>query len=132
MSYEDMLYLPHHQSTKRKHMSLHDRAAQFAPFAALNGYEDAIEETGRLTEEEMILDETAVAQINEQLQYLSAHVGEHITVSVTYFKPDERKSGGTYLTDIGVVKRVDETNHFLIMDNGVAISMEQIREIEIA
>ena len=80
----------------------------------------------------MILDETAVAQINEQLQYLSAHVGEHITVSVTYFKPDERKSGGTYLTDIGVVKRVDETNHFLIMDNGVAISMEQIREIEIA
>ena len=132
MSYEDMLYLPHHQSTKRKHMSLHDRAAQFAPFAALNGYEDAIEETGRLTEEEMILDETAVAKINEQLQYLSAHVGEHITVSVTYFKPDERKSGGTYLTDIGVVKRVDETNHFLIMDNGVAISMEQIREIEIA
>ena len=132
MSYEDMLYLPHHQSTKRKHMSLHDRAAQFAPFAALNGYEDAIEETGRLTEEEMILDETAVAQINEQLQYLSAHVGEHITVSVTYFRPDERKSGGTYLTDIGVVKRVDETNHFLIMDNGVAISMEQIREIEIA
>ena len=132
MSYEDMLYLPHHQSTKRKHMSLHDRAAQFAPFAALNGYEDAIEETGRLTEEEMILDETAVAQINEQLQYLSAHVGEHITVSVTYFKPDERKSGGTYRTDIGVVKRVDETNHFLIMDNGVAISMEQIREIEIA
>ncbi|MGN0415865.1 MAG: hypothetical protein ACI4FX_10290 [Agathobacter sp.] len=132
MSYEDMLYLPHHQSTKRKHMSLHDRAAQFAPFAALNGYEDAIEETGRLTEEEMILDETAVAQINEQLQYLSAHVGEHITVSVTYFKPDERKSGGAYLTDIGVVKRVDETNHFLIMDNGVAISMEQIREIEIA
>lgn len=132
MSYEDMLYLPHHQSTKRKHMSLHDRAAQFAPFAALNGYEDAIEETGRLTEEEMILDVTAVAQINEQLQYLSAHVGEHITVSVTYFKPDERKSGGTYLTDIGVVKRVDETNHFLIMDNGVAISMEQIREIEIA
>ena len=74
MSYEDMLYLPHHQSTKRKHMSLHDRAAQFAPFAALNGYEDAIEETGRLTEEEMILDETAVAQINEQLQYLSAHI----------------------------------------------------------
>lgn len=131
MSYEDILYLPHHQSTKRKHMSLHDRAAQFAPFAALNGYEDAIEETGRLTDEEIILDETAVARINEQLQYIAAHPHERMTVAVTYFRPDERKSGGAYLTDVGVVKKINQSSHSLMMESGVTIAMGQIREIEI-
>ena len=131
MSYEDMLYLPHHQSAKRNHMSLHDRAAQFAPFSALDGYEEAIGETGRLTEEEILLDETAVVRINEQLQYLKSHLKERMTVSVTYFRPDERKKGGAYLTDIGVVKKVDEAGHCLIMESGVTIEMEKIRELEI-
>lgn len=131
MSYEDILYLPHHQSPKREHMSLRDRAAQFAPFAALTGYEDAIEETGRLTDEEILLDETAVDRINEQLQYLAAHMDEGIRVSVTYFRPDDRKSGGAYLTDIGVVKKFDHTGHVLVMESGVTIAMGQIRELEI-
>lgn len=131
MSYEDILYLPHHQSTRRKHMSLHDRAAQFAPFSALNGYEDAIKETGRLTEEEILLDETTVDRINEQLQYIAAHIQERMTVSVTYFRPDDRKSGGAYLTDIGVVKKIDHTGHVLVMESGATIPMEQIRDIEI-
>lgn len=131
MSYEDILYLPHHRSTKRKQMSLHDRAAQFAPFSALSGYEDAIEETGRLTDEEILLDETTVARLNEQLQYIAAHMGEHISVAVTYFRPDERKSGGTYLTDIGVVKKIDPDSQFLIMESGVSIAMSRIREIEL-
>ncbi|MCI7321918.1 MAG: hypothetical protein MR508_01220 [Lachnospiraceae bacterium] len=131
MSYEDILYLPHHQSPKREHMSLRDRAAQFAPFSALNGYEDAIKETGRLTDEEILLDETAVDRINEQLQYLAAHMDEGIRVSVTYFRPDDRKSGGAYLTDIGVVKKFDHTGHVLVMESGVTIAMGQIRELEI-
>ncbi len=131
MSYEDILYLPHHQSPKREHMSLRDRAAQFAPFAALTGYEDAIEETGRLTDEEILLDETAVDRINEQLQYLAAHMDEGIRVSVTYFRPDDRKSGGTYLTDIGVIKKIDQDRQTLLMESGVTIAMGQIRELEI-
>lgn len=131
MSYEDILYLPHHQSPKREHMSLRDRAAQFAPFAALTGYEDAIEETGRLTEEEILLDETAVDRINEQLQYLAAHMDEGIRVSVTYFRPDDRKSGGAYLTDIGVIKKIDQDRQTLLMESGVTIAMGQIRELEI-
>ena len=130
MSNEDILYLPHHQSPKRKHMSLHDRAAQFAPFSALSGYEDAIEETGRLTEEEILLDETAVERINEQLQYIAAHIQERMTVSVTYFRPDDRKSGGAYLTDIGVVKKIDQAGHALIMESGITIPMGQIRELQ--
>lgn len=131
MSYEDILYLPHHQSPKREHMSLRDRAAQFAPFAALTGYEDAIEETGRLTDEEILLDETAVDRINEQLQYLAAHMDEGIRVSVTYFRPDDRKSGGAYLTDIGVIKKIDQDRQTLLMESGVTIAMGQIRELEI-
>ncbi len=131
MSYEDILYLPHHQSPKREHMSLRDRAAQFAPFAALTGYEDAIEETGRLTDEEILLDETAVDRINEQLQYLAAHMDEGIRVSVTYFRPDDRKSKGAYLTDIGVIKKIDQDRQTLLMESGVTIAMGQIRELEI-
>lgn len=128
--YDDMINLPHHQSESRNHMSLHDRAAQFSPFAALSGYEDAIEETGRITEERIILDETAEVKINEQLAYIASHLGERITVSVTYFKPDHRKSGGSYLTDIGVVRKIDEVNHLLVMESGMKISMEQIIEID--
>ena len=95
--YEDIINRPHHVSKARPQMSELERAAQFAPFAALTGYEDAIEETGRLTDEEILLDETAVDRINEQLQYLAAHMDEGIRVSVTYFRPDDRKSGGAYL-----------------------------------
>ena len=129
--YDDILQLPHHQSKTREHMSLHDRAAQFAPFSALNGYEDAIEETGRLTEERIMLDSSQIEEINEKLHFLMVHLEEHLTVSVTYFQPDDRKSGGAYLTDIGVIRKIDETGHFLVMDSGSKILMERITAIQI-
>lgn len=128
--YDDIVNLPHHQSKTRRHMSLHDRAAQFAPFAALNGYEDAIEEAGRITDERITLDETSVEKINEKLMYIASHLKERITVSVTYFKPDSKKSGGAYLTDIGVIKKIDKVNHVLMMESGMKIFMEQIIDIE--
>ena len=128
--YDDIINLPHHQSRERAHMSLHDRAAQFAPFAALTGHEEAIEETARLTDEKITLDETAIEKINEKLNEIANHLPEKKTVSITYFKPDKRKSGGAYLTDIGTVKKIDEVEKVVIMDSGMKISMEQIIEIE--
>ena len=122
--YDDLLDLPHHQSTEREHMSLHDRAAQFSPFAALTGYDAAIEETQRLTEEEI-----AVARINEQLSEIAQHLSERWQVTITYFQPDARKSGGAYLTDTGTVKKIDEVEHVVRMDSGIGISMERIVSI---
>lgn len=129
--YDDIINLPHYQSKERQHMSLHDRAAQFAPFAALTGHEEAIEETARLTEEKMILDDTAVERINERLFEISQHLSEKWNVAITYFKPDAHKKGGAYLTDTGTVKKIDTTENMVIMDSGIRISMEEIIEIDI-
>ena len=129
--YDDIIQLPHHQSTKRAHMSLHDRAAQFAPFAALTGHDAAIEETARLTEDEITLDDNAIADINEKLYEISQHLSERWRVSITYFRPDERKKGGKYLTDVGTIQKIKESEQLILMDSGVQIKMEQIIKIEV-
>ena len=129
--YDDIIQLPHHQSTKRAHMSLHDRAAQFAPFAALTGHEAAIEETARLTENEIMLDETAIADVNDKLSEISQHLAEQWRVSITYFKPDRKKQGGAYLTDVGVIRKINEIEQLIIMDSGMRIKMEQIIKVEV-
>lgn len=129
--YDDIMYLPHHQSTTRAQMSLHDRAAQFAPFAALTGHEAAIEETARLTEDEITLDDTALADINDRLYEISQHLSEQWKVSVTYFRPDTKKQGGAYLTDVGTIRKINEIEQFIIMDSGICIKMEQIIKIEV-
>lgn len=129
--YDDIIQLQHHQSTKRAHMSLHDRAAQFAPFAALTGHEAAIEETARLTENEIMLDETAIADVNDKLYEISQHLAEQWRVSITYFKPDRKKQGGAYLTDVGVIRKINETEQFILMDSGMRIKMEQIIKVEV-
>lgn len=128
--YDDIINLPHHQSTERAHMSLHDRAAQFAPFAALTGHEEAIEETARVTDEKTMLDESTVAMINEMLFDIAQHLSEKKTVSITYFVPDKQKSGGAYLTDVGIIKKIDELEKTVLMDSGMIIPMEEIRNIE--
>lgn len=129
--YDDIIQLQHHQSTKRAHMSLHDRAAQFAPFAALTGHEAAIEETARLTENEIMLDETAIADVNDKLYEISQHLAEQWRVSITYFKPDRKKQGGAYLTDVGVIRKINEIEQLIIMDSGMRIKMEQIIKVEV-
>ena len=129
--YDDIIQLPHHQSTKRAHMSLHDRAAQFAPFAALTGHDAAIEETARLTEDEITLDDNAIADINEKLYEISQHLSERWRVSITYFRPDEKKKGGKYLTDVGTIQKIKESEQLILMDSGVQIKMEQIIKIEV-
>ena len=127
--YDDIINLPHHQSRERAHMSLHDRAAQFAPFAALTGHEEAIDETARLTDEKITLTETAIDKINEKLYEISQHLSEKRNVSITYFRPDSHKSGGAYLTDIGTIKKIDAIEKVIIMDSGMKVLMEQIVEI---
>ena len=129
--YNDILYLPHHRSKERIPMSLHDRAAQFSAFKALSGHEEAVIETARLTDEIIELDETVIGRINETLYDISQHLSEKWSVSITYFKPDELKLGGSYLTDLGIVKKIDSIEQIVIMDNGIKIPMEQIISIEI-
>lgn len=129
--YDDIIDLPHHVSKKHPQMPLLDRAAQFAPFAALTGHEDAIRETARLTEDEILLDESSKELLDERLQYLLEHLTERPEVTVTYFMPDERKSGGAYVTVTGVVKKVDEYRGRIALEDGREIDFAYIVELKV-
>lgn len=127
--YEDIINLPHHVSYRHPRMSRIDRAAQFAPFAALTGYGAAVEETARLTEGLTELDETARALLNEKLRMLADFLDSEPQISITYFRPDERKTGGSYVTVSGIVKTLDEYTRTVTMRDQTVIPMEHIREI---
>ena len=127
--YDDIIDLPHHVSYSHARMSRIDRAAQFAPFAALTGYEAAVQETARLTEGQKELDETALAVLNEKLRLLSELLEDRPQIAIIYFRPDERKAGGAYVTANGIVKAVDEYAHTVTMEDGTIIPMRHIREI---
>ena len=127
--YEDIIDLPHHVSYRHPRMSRIDRAAQFAPFAALTGYGAAVEETARLTEGLTELDETALALLNEKLRMLADFLDSAPQISITYFRPDERKTGGSYVTVSGTIKMVDEYARTVVMTDQTVIPMEHIREI---
>ena len=127
--YDDIIELPHHVSRKHPQMPLMDRAAQFAPFAALTGHEAAIKETARLTEEEIELNEDSKALLDLRLQELLEHLAEQPTVTVTYFCPDEKKSGGAYETVTGRVKKVDGYAGELVFMDGRRIALGTIIEL---
>ena len=127
--YEDIIDLPHHVSYRHPRMSRIDRAAQFAPFAALTGYGAAVEETARLTEGLTELDETARALLNEKLRMLADFLDSAPQISITYFRPDERKTGGSYVTVSGTIKMVDEYARTVVMTDQTVIPTEHIREI---
>ena len=112
--YDDIINLPHHVSPTRQRMSMHDRAAQFAPFAALVGYDDAVAETVRLTESRPELDEQEQRAINERLAYIADHIKEQPEVRVKYFVPDEHKSGGAIIEVSGRVKKLWLRNAFSV------------------
>lgn len=128
--YNDIIDLPHHISTTRPRMSMLDRAAQFSPFAALTGYDAAIKETGRLTGQRIELTEECRAVLDRKQQVLLENLTEHPEVSVTYFVPDERKSGGTYVTVAGRVKKVDEYQRLLLLTDGTRIPLTEVLELE--
>lgn len=127
--YDDMLYLPHPTSPTRPRMSIIDRAAQFSPFAALTGYDDAVKETARLTERKIELDEYEKMALDGQLQRIRAHLSEQPQVTITYFQADERKDGGAYQTITGNVKKVDEYKRKIVLVSGEKIEIEEIVEV---
>lgn len=128
--YEDIINLPHHVSDKRPQMSMWDRAAQFSPFAALTGYDDAVTETARLTDAKIELDESSQAALDMKQHLLMDAISEQPKITVTYFMPDERKAGGKYLTVSGELKRIDEFERLLILTSGQEISFDSIYDIE--
>lgn len=129
--YDDIINLPHHVSGRHPQMPPENRAAQFAPFAALTGYEDAIGETGRLTEAEIELTEDEITILNEKLTALEALLREQprTEVQVTYFEPDLYKAGGEYRTITDTVRRIDHYRKCLVMGSGDVIAMNRLKEI---
>lgn len=125
-TYDDILYLPHPTSKTHPRMSRQDRAAQFSPFAALTGYEDTVKETARLTEERPILTEDEIAELDARLR-LSIELDAEMTV--TWFRPDSKKSGGSYVTTTGRVRKADELRRILAMEDGSQIPIDMIIKI---
>ena len=128
--YEDMWYMSHPVSKKHPQMSLYDRAAQFSPFAALTGHEAAIQEEARLTEAKVELDESEKEQLNETLRELLERYDGHPEVTVTYFQPDTKKEGGTYVTESGKIRKLDIFRRVLLLDGGQSVELDQIIRVE--
>ena len=129
--YDDILYLPHPVSARHPQMPLADRAAQFSPFAALTGHEAAIRETARLTKERVELDESRKEILDERLQMIRENLSEKPEVTFTYFQPDERKSGGAYLTVTGRVKKMDGYERRILLQDGTIVPLEELIDIEL-
>ena len=128
--YDEIMGLPHHVSKTRPQMPMSDRAAQFAPFAALTGYDAAIKETGRLTDERIELDVEALSALDMKYQILMEALDEAPEVTITYFQPDERKAGGKYVSAVGAVKKIDDFERRITMRDGTRIPMDDVLSID--
>lgn len=128
--YDEIMGLPHHVSRTRPQMPMSDRAAQFAPFAALTGYDSAIKETGRLTDEKIELDEEALTTLDMKYQFLMDALDDEPEVTITYFQPDERRAGGKYVSATGTVKKVDDFERRITMRDGAKIPMDNVLSID--
>lgn len=128
--YDDIIHLPHPVSVRHPQMSPLDRAAQFSPFAALTGHDAAIKETERLTEEWIELDESRKEELDERLQMLREHLSGTPEITFTYYKPDEKKHGGAYLTVTGKVKKIDGYEHRVVLEDGTVLPIDYLFSIE--
>ncbi|BCJ94446.1 hypothetical protein acsn021_20150 [Anaerocolumna cellulosilytica] len=129
-TYDDIINLPHHVSETRPHMAAIDRAAQFSPFAALTGYDAAIKETARLTDERVKLDEYMKDVLSERLQIIADRMKEYPEIAITYFQPDRKKRGGSYITAINTVKKIDKYERIIVMADGTVIPIDEIISID--
>ena len=127
--YDDILHLPHPTSKRHPRMPIADRAAQFSPFAALTGHGAAIEETARVTDRRIELDEDAKEQLDQTLQLLLERIDEQPEITVTWFSPDKKKAGGQYHTATGKLKRIDSREGRLTLTDGNQIPLEDLLEI---
>lgn len=128
--YEDIVDLPHHVSKKHPQPTMADRAARFAPFAAITGYEEMVLEEARITDDFLELDEGTISVLNAKLQMVQELLSEQPEITFIYFQPDQRKAGGAYITKTGTVKRIDEYEQLVIMTDGTRIPINHIFEIE--
>lgn len=128
--YDDIIDLPHHVSAKRSRMTNYDRAAQFSPFAALTGYDAVIDETARLTDTRIELDEGGKALLDAQLRQIREHLASRPRVEMTCFQADDRKSGGAYIHVSGRVRKIDEYAGALLLEDGTWVSISQICGIQ--
>jgi len=129
-AYDDIIHLPHHVSATRPHMAAIDRAAQFSPFAALTGYDAAIKETARLTDERVELGEYMKNALSNRLQIIADRLKEHPEIAITYFQPDVKKAGGAYVTAISTAKKIDEYERVVVMTDGTVIPIDEIISID--
>ena len=127
--YDEIMELPHHVSKTRPQMPMSDRAAQFAPFAALTGYDSAIKETGRLTGERIELDEEALTALDRKYQLLMDTLDDAPEVTIIYFQPDERKAGGQYVSATGTVKKVDTFGRRILLQDGTRIPLDSVYDL---
>lgn len=128
--YADILNLPHHELTTRQRMPAGNRAASFSPFAALTGYDESVKEAARLTKERFELDEGTIEILNDKLNLAVEKADEQPEISITYFLPDKRKTGGEYVTIKAVIKRIDEYERRVIFADKSFIPIDDIYEIE--
>ena len=127
--YDDIIDLPHHVSKTRKPMSLYNRAAQFAPFAALTGYDDAIEETARLTETKVELSDELKNDLNQKINFIKNNIKAHPEIIIKYFVRDNKKSGGIYKSLTSIIKKVDDFNKCLIFADNTNVYFDDIISI---
>ena len=128
--YSDIINLPHHVSHNHPQMPMMARAAQFAPFAALTGYDAVIHETARLTEGQMELEEYDNERLNRKYAELMTILDSHPEITVSYFKPDEHKAGGAYVTVTGQLKKIDTYEQLMVMEDGTAIPIANITDLQ--
>ncbi len=128
--YDHIMHLPNPEPTVRPRMAIEKRAAQFAPFAALTGYEESVAEEARLTEEKLELSEDMIDMIDARLAVIQHHIKEQPNIAVTYFIPDNKKAGGRYVTVSGNVKKLDGMKCAIIMTNGTKIPIGDVQYID--
>ena len=128
-NYDDIINLPHHVSKKHPRLSMEQRAAQFAPFAALTGYDEQVKETARKTSERLEIDEELKTTLDSKIQIIVDKIKTKPKVSITYFVQDLKKEEGEYVTSIGIVEKIDTYNQLICLSNKVNIPINEIIDI---
>lgn len=127
--YDDIIKLPHHVSKRHPQMSIMARSAQFAPFAALSGYDEAVKETARLTDKRLEIDDGLKSILNNKLQYILENININPEIIFTYFVYDKKKTGGKYVKKIGIVKKIDLIEKYILLTDKSKIPIEEIIDI---
>lgn len=128
--YSDIINLPHHVSKTHPRMKIGERAAQFSPFAALTGHNEAVKETARLVDQKLDLDENQTTIINNQLNYIKEHIKESPEVTIVYFQQDSKKTGGAYIKVTDKIIKFDDYKNLIILETGIKILFEDIYSID--